>query len=259
MEHTITEQIKYNPYHGTAALDPRCKLFLLICLGLTSYALTGEWSELALMTAFSLLISAGGGRRWAMEMILLYGAVAYFNTLLRYVSIPVLSVMMGVFGVTVLKMIPIFMMARWMLKTTHMDDLMVSLQRMKLPQSVTIPLTVMLRCIPTLAVEYKMIRNAMDMRGICGTPLKKLLHPIKTVEYILIPLLMRCLKVTDELAASGAVRGLEREEKRYAINEVRFSGKEYAVAAGAVLLLSGLAVMDRVCVGQLLVWRAPTI
>ena len=61
-----------------------------------------------------------------------------------------------------------------------------------------------------------MIRNTMDIRGIGDTVWKQLIHPLATIEYILIPLLMRCLKVTDELAASGTTRGLELEGKRYA-------------------------------------------
>ena len=73
-------------------------------------------------------------------MIVTYIIVAYLYALLRYVQVLVLSVIMSVFGVTVLKLIPIMMMGLWILRTTYMDDLMVALQRMRLPQAVTIPL-----------------------------------------------------------------------------------------------------------------------
>ena len=129
-----------------------------------------------------------------------YIIVAYLNALLRYVQVPVLSVIMSVFGVTLLKLIPIVMMGLWILRTTYMDDLMVALQRMRLPQAVTIPLVVMFRYIPTLRIEYRQIRSTMDIRGISDTLWKRVSHPLATIEYILIPLLMRCLKVTDELA-----------------------------------------------------------
>ena len=99
------------------------------------------------------------------------------------------------------------MMGLWILRTTYMDDLMVALQRMRLPQAVTIPLVVMFRYIPTLRIEYRQIRSTMDIRGISDTLWKRVSHPLATIEYILIPLLMRCLKVTDELAASGTTRG----------------------------------------------------
>ena len=73
-------------------------------------------------------------------MIVTYIIVAYLNALLRYVQVPVLSVIMSVFGVTVLKLIPIMMMGLWILRTTYMDDLMVALQRMRLPGSPQSPL-----------------------------------------------------------------------------------------------------------------------
>ena len=200
-EAQIKQIIKRQPLHGSALLDPRCKILLLVCIGFVSYFLAGEVVSLALMLVYGLFIALGNGGKWAVKMIVIYIIVAYLNALLRYVQVPVLSVIMSVFGVTVLKLIPIMMMGLWILRTTYMDDLMVALQRMRLPQAVTIPLVVMFRYIPTLRIEYRQIRSTMDIRGISDTVWKRVSHPLATIEYILIPLLMRCLKVTDELAA----------------------------------------------------------
>lgn len=255
MEDKTKELITAQRFHGTALLDPRCKGLLLILLGFVSYFLNGEVVSLALVLGFAIFIAAGSGAKRAIKMVAFYVVVAYLNALLRYVSIPVLSVIMSVFGVTVLKLIPIMMMGLWILQTTHMDDLMVSLQRMKLPQAVTIPLVVMFRYIPTLGIEYRMIRNTMDIRGISDTVWKRISHPISTIEYILIPLLMRCLKVTDELAASGTTRGLELQEKRYALRSIRFSWKEYLTTALGIVFLAVLLFLDYTHVGEIILWR----
>ena len=170
-------------------------------------------------------------------------------------TFPVLSVIMSVFGVTVLKLIPIMMMGLWILRTTYMDDLMVALQRMRLPQAVTIPLVVMFRYIPTLRIEYRQIRSTMDIRGISDTVWKRVSHPLATIEYILIPLLMRCLKVTDELAASGTTRGLELECKRYALRPIRFSWREIVVSLLGILFLVGLLFIDQTKIGEIILWR----
>lgn len=82
------------------------------------------------MLVYGLFIALGNGGKWAVKMIVTYIIVAYLNALLRYVQVPVLSVIMSVFGVTVLKLIPIMMMGLWILRTTYMDDLMVALNRM---------------------------------------------------------------------------------------------------------------------------------
>ena len=238
MDETQLKQIiERQPLHGTALLDPRCKILLLVCIGFVSYFLAGEVVSLALMLVYGLFIALGNGGKWAAKMIITYIVVAYLNALLRYVQVPVLSVIMSVFGVTVLKLIPIVMMGLWILRTTYMDDLMVALQRMRLPQAVTIPLVVMFRYIPTLRIEYRQIRSTMDIRGISDTVWKRVCHPLATIEYILIPLLMRCLKVTDELAASGTTRGLELECKRYALRPIRFAWPEIVVSLLGLLFL----------------------
>lgn len=207
------------------------------------------------MLVYGLFIAFGNGEKWAVKMIVFYVIVAYLNALLRYVQVPVLSVIMSVFGVTVLKLIPIVMMGIWILRTTYMDDLMVALQRMRLPQAVTIPLVVMFRYIPTLRIEYQQIRSTMDIRGISDTLWKRVFHPLATIEYILIPLLMRCLKVTDELAASGTTRGLELECKRYALRPIRFAWPEIVVSLLGVLFLAGLLLIDQTQIGEIILWR----
>ena len=239
-ETQIKQIIERQPLHGTALLDPRCKILLLVCIGFVSYFLAGEVVSLALMLVYGLFIALGNGGKWAAKMIITYIVVAYLNALLRYVQVPVLSVIMSVFGVTVLKLIPIVMMGLWILRTTYMDDLMVALQRMRLPQAVTIPLVVMFRYIPTLRIEYRQIR-------VC--------HPLATIEYILIPLLMRCLKVTDELAASGTTRGLELECKRYALRPIRFAWPEIVVSLLGILFLVGLLFIDQTQIGKIILWR----
>lgn len=255
MEETIKKRILKRKYQRTATLDPRCKLLLLIMVGSVSYFINSEMASFALAVGLAVFITLGNGKKRAIKMLFLYIFVAYLNALLRYVSIPVLSVMMSVFGVTVLKIIPIAMIGLWILNTTYMDDLMVSLQRIKLPQSVLIPLVVMFRYIPTLRIEYRMIRNTMNIRGINDTFWKLALHPVSTVEYILIPLLMRCLKVTDELAASGTTRGLELEQKRYALNPIRYSWKEWGVTLCGAVFLVLLLFLDQTSVGKIVLWR----
>lgn len=104
-ETQIKQIIERQPLHGTALLDPRCKILLLVCIGFVSYFLAGEVVSLALMLVYGLFIALGNGGKWAAKMIITYIVVAYLNALLRYVQVPVLSVIMSVFGVTVLKLI----------------------------------------------------------------------------------------------------------------------------------------------------------
>ncbi len=251
---SIREKILAVSYHGTARLDPRLKLIMLVVLGCVSFFINGDIPELMLMLAVAIFVCAGSASKWGIKMLLIYILISYLNTCLKYVSVPVISLMMSMFGVTVLKMIPIITLGRWVLRSTYMDELTVALERAGVPLTVTIPFVVMFRYIPTLGIEYKMIRSTMKIRGVSDTVFKVVMHPFATVEYILVPLLMRCLKVSDELAASGTTRGMERENKRNSLLEIEFGIREYASLAGIALLVAVLFLLDRLQVGQYVLW-----
>ncbi len=255
MDESVRDRITKVSFKGTARLDPRIKLIMLLILGFVSFFINGDIPELVLMIAVSAFVSAGSAPKWGIKMAVIYIVISYLNICLKYVSVPIVSLLMGIFGVTILKMIPIVTMANWVLKSTYMDELTVALERAGMPQSVIIPFVVMFRFIPTLGIEYKMIRNTMKIRGISDNFIKVIFHPFATVEYILIPLLMRCLKVSDELAASGTTRGMERDNKRYSILRIGVGFREYMTGICFVIFVVILFLADRSMIGQYALWR----
>ena len=64
-EAKIKQIIERQPLHGSALLDPRCKILLLVCIGFVSYFLAGEVVSLALMLVYGLFIALGNGGKWA--------------------------------------------------------------------------------------------------------------------------------------------------------------------------------------------------
>ena len=78
-EAQIKQIIERQPLHGSALLDPRCKILLLVCIGFVSYFLSGEVVSLALMLVYGLFIALGNGGKWAAKMIVTYIVVAYLN------------------------------------------------------------------------------------------------------------------------------------------------------------------------------------
>ncbi len=254
MNQSVREKILHVSFKGTARLDPRIKLIMLIVIGFVSFSVNGDIPMLLLMLAVTVFVIAGSGFAWGVKMLMIYILISYLNTCLRYLTIPVLSILIGIFGVTLLKMLPIVTLGRWVIKSTYMDELAVALERSKMPRTVIIPFVVMFRYIPTLAIEYRLIRNTMRIRGVSDAFIKVLRHPFATVEYILIPLLMRCLKVSDELAASGTTRGMERANKRYSILEVGFGAREYITLSCMILFITALFILDKSEIGQYILW-----
>lgn len=76
-EAQIKQIIERQPLHGSALLDPRCKILLLVCIGFVSYFLAGEVVSLVLMLVYGLFIALGNGGKRAVKMIVTYIIVAY--------------------------------------------------------------------------------------------------------------------------------------------------------------------------------------
>ena len=59
--------------------------------------------------------------------------------------------------------------------------------------------------------------------------------------------------VSDELAGSGASRGLELECKRYALRPICFSWPEILVSLLGILFLAALLLLDQTRIGEIIV------
>ena len=79
---------------------------------------------------------------------------------------------------------PVMITVWYCISTTKISEFMAAMNRMHAPQGLSISLAVMMRFFPTLAEEYRSIRDAMKMRGIAfgGGKITKM------ITYRLIPL-----------------------------------------------------------------------
>ncbi len=220
-------------------LDPRTKLIIFATGGLVAFGCTGTLPTL-IYASFLCAVLALCGKKWAA----LKWYIAYiFILLLRYAIFNLandgtgfagaISALVGIF----ICGFPIIISFMILLKTTRVDQLLAALQAMRLPSVIMIPLAVMLRFIPTVVDEWNGIRKAMAFRGISLEPASVIANPMKTVEYILIPLLFSCVAVIDEMSAASLARGMDREARRSSYETVRFGAADYATAALAALIV----------------------
>jgi len=113
---------------------------------------------------------------------------------------------------------PVMITVWYCISTTKISEFMAAMNRMHAPQGLSISLAVMMRFFPTLAEEYRSIRDAMKMRGIQFGGGKA----TKMVTYRLIPLLFSSISIGDELSAAAITRGLGAPVKRTNVCEIGF-------------------------------------
>ena len=99
-------------------------------------------------------------------------------------------------------------------------------------------LIVMLRFAPTVLHEFGEVREAMKIRGFLKSVGNVLRHPMDTLEYAIVPMVFRSLKIADELAASAIVRGIESPYKKESYYVSRLAALDYfliVVSVGAAV------------------------
>ena len=100
-----------------------------------------------------------------------------------------------------------------------------------------IPFAVIFRFFPTVAEEYRSIRDAMQLRGVSWKN-----GPVAMVEYRLVPLIASMVKIGDELSAASVTRGLGGSAKRTNRCVVGFGSADTAmVAVMAALAVAAMA------------------
>jgi len=144
------------------------------------------------------------------------------------------------------RMTLIAMFGGYTTKTTSVSEMLEALNRMKVPRSIGIPFSVLLRFVPTIKIELKALKENMKIRGIVTSRFFPLLHPIKYIEYTLVPLLMRMIKISDELSASALIRGLDSDEKRVTLTELRFRKTDLMIGLLGALMIALVIVIQKI-------------
>ena len=120
------------------------------------------------------------------------------------------SVSLIYFAVVIIrKVLPVFILAKWLIATTEVSAFVAALWKMRLPRNMIITGSVIFRCFPTIREEWTAIQSAMRMRGIECNVRNLLFKPSETITYTLIPLFISILNISDELAQAALCRGLD--------------------------------------------------
>jgi len=124
-----------------------------------------------------------------------------------------------------LRLLPGVMMARFALKSSTMSEITLALKRLRFPDEMVIPITVMARFFHTVKEDYRQIKDAMYLHGLTNRRL--CLHPVRLFEYRLVPLFMVLTKTADDVSVSAMTRGLRPGGKRSSLSEGRFGLPDY--------------------------------
>jgi energy-coupling factor transport system permease protein len=129
----------------------------------------------------------------------------------------------------------------YLLLAVQPGELAATLYQVRAPRWLATPLVVMMRFFPQVRQEFRAVFEAMSLRGIPVGPTAWLLHPLRTIEYLLVPLLVSSSRIADDLASSVLVRGLGQGARPTALNPIRFTWRD-AIAAVVLAALAAAGI-----------------
>ncbi|MCR5545960.1 MAG: energy-coupling factor transporter transmembrane protein EcfT [Lachnospiraceae bacterium] len=214
-------------------LDPRTKLYMVLIVS----AIVMMSATTTLLLVLRIIIT--------MIPITLLAAEKRYASALRFFVLYVIAMILsfyflstdstGIFKALltgycgiVVQFMPAMITAWYVVKTTRIDEFMSAMQKMHVPDCITISLAVVMRFFPTIKEEYASICDAMKMRGISLADG----NILKMFEYRMIPLLFSCVNIGDELSAAAITRGLGGKVKRTSVVELKMNVADYALIIG---------------------------
>jgi energy-coupling factor transport system permease protein len=225
--------MKSNHNRLKVIFDPRVKLLVLVLINAVVFAAPDLHTEWVCMGAIALILALMGCWRELARGLLIYGVMMgalYLcgladNFVTAFVSMTVICFR---------KIMPTVFFASGMMATTKVGDLVSAMQKLRIPKAVVIPFTVTLRFFPTAKEEFAAIRDAARLRGLRFS-----------MERTLVPMMLRCANIAEELSAASVTRGIESAKKRTSMRELRLRVPDFGLAA-VFLALSILSVMGGV-------------
>lgn len=215
-------------------VDPRTKFFTVILLGLSSMFLPPK-SGIILIIYVSVYLAINGLEKKALKYLVIYSS---FYALYSYVSRLEGTIVKHTYFILLLmvKMLPVIFSSKPLL-TGCPGIIITGFRALKLPGFITLPLTVIVRYAPMLRLEVRAIREMIFLRGLSFNLRGFISHPLKIIEWGLIPLLMKSLKISEELSASAHLRGIEAPGKKSSYRELSFGLIDFLLLSLLLLTL----------------------
>lgn len=172
-----------------------------------------------------------GNRKAASKASLPYIVIIFLELFAEQFELPIVGATFSMIKIIILMYEPPILCGLILAKAIKLSEFLTALANMRLSKKLILPLAVAFRYFPTLKTEAKSIQENLLLRNMKPS----LLHPLRSMESYLVPLLMRSLKVSDELSRSALCRGYNLEGSRGELVSVTLQPFDYVLFAGIIL------------------------
>ena len=175
---------------------------------------------------------------------ILFAALFSYYQLIFYLKLPVVhSAVFSVIGILafiVQRIIPFMLLGTVIKKQKNISEITMVLERMRLPRGIILSIAVMFRYFPSIKDDFFIIIDSMKLKGLYTSKRSALLHPIRTMEFIIVPMLFKSLRTAEELSCAALIKGIENTGKKTSYFDVRLRSVDliFSFSALAILIAS---------------------
>ena len=224
-------------------LDPRTKIVLCLVVSFimlestTSLVVNALQIALAALPLIFLLML--GKHKMAVYYVCAYVFASLVPALLVSYLPAVINLLFTGMIALMTQILPGMMMAYFFLASTSVSEFVTAMDRMHVPKSISVPMSVLFRFFPTIVEEYGHVRDAMRMREVGN-----LRQPMAMLEYRMVPFMTSIVSIGNDLATSALTRGLSAPVRRTNVCPIGFTWRD-----GLAFVLTG------VCIAIFLIYR----
>lgn len=197
----IKEKNLFNP-------NPITKIIVVILLGITVMHTLYDRASLFLCIVIAVFFAINGLVKDGIKGVIIYLVMDLLLKLDILKNLPMIVKLMMIFVVTIKMMyLPLFS-GKFLIKTSDVGSIISSMDYLKIPNSISIPIAVMFRFFPSFSQESHSVKMAMKVRDI------KINNPLTYLEYVSVPLLVISSNIADDIAKAAQVKCIENPVKK---------------------------------------------
>ena len=172
----------------------------------------------------------------------LFAVLFSYYQLIFHLKLPVFhSAVFSVIGILafiVQRIIPFMLLGTVIQKQKNISEITMALERMRIPRGIILSIAVMFRYFPAIKGDLFIIIDAMKLKGLYTAKRAALIHPIRTMEFVLVPMLFKSLKTAEELSCAALIKGIENTGHKTSYFDVRLRAADVVFLLTAITLLT---------------------
>lgn len=203
---------QYQPYNP----HPATKLLALIFFGMLLLHPVSDFYNVLTVGVFCIFFALNKRGATGLRLFVAYLFLVFFTNMADFSQWhPILKILLSTIVIIKIFFMP-FIAGKFLIATSDVGGVITTMDALRIPQSLSIPVAVIFRFFPAYREETRHIKMAMKMRGITHR------NPLRYLEYVSVPLLISSSNIAEDISRAAETKCIAEPCKKVRFTDVRF-------------------------------------